>query len=349
MRAWTIFGMLAIAVLCAFGWPTASAQARPEVFVVRDIAVDATAANAAAAQTAALGQGRAAAFQQLVRRIGLPEDVAARGIPAVAGAQLDRLISGVDVSNERRSGVRYLASLSVRFDPSAVRALLRQSGIRFVDTGTPPVLVVARANGGPAGTADRWRAAWRNAGYEQALVPLVAGTDGGGAVPDWAAVESTARQVGATTALFVTARFDASGSVVEVIEIGPRELRRDRGLVNLAPIAGDTDFSRAMPALVREVAERLQTDWKVTALSRSGERGRVQLTARYESLSQWIQMRRALGSSPLASDIRTDAVARDGALLSIRTAGTVEQLREDLEQRGLAVSEEAGGLVARLR
>jgi hypothetical protein len=349
MRAPDWLVLIFSAALCVFAAAPASAQSRSEVFAVNGVAVDATAANAAAAQVAALADGRAKAFDQLVRRLALPEDLAVRGVPRPTAAQLEGLISGVDVANERRSTVRYLADVSVRFDPSRVRTLLRQSNLRFVETRTPAVLTIAQSSGGTPAVSERWRNAWKNSGYRDALVPLVPGPDAPVGQPDWARVETAAVSAGATTALFVTARFAPESTVVEVIEIGPRGLRRDRGLVTIPPIAGDADYSRAINAAVQEISSRLQNDWKVTALSRSGERGRVQLTARYDTLDQWFRIRSFLAASSLASDIRTDAVARDGALLSIRTAGTVEQLREDLEQRGLRLTEENGGLVARLR
>ncbi len=43
-------------------------------------------------------------------------------------------------AEERRSGTRYIGRLTVRFDPSGMRTLLRQQGLTVVDTRTAPVM-----------------------------------------------------------------------------------------------------------------------------------------------------------------------------------------------------------------
>ena len=51
-------------------------------------------------------------------------------------------------------------------------------------------------------------------------------------------------------------------------------------------------------------------------------------------------LRGALARSPLVSDFRTTAVARDGALVSFAFVGDTQRLQGDLLQRGVALSDE---------
>ena len=68
-------------------------------------------------------------FERLVRRLTLPDELAApAACPRPDGAALERLVLSVDVADERRSGTRYIGRLTVRFDPSGVRTLLRGAG-----------------------------------------------------------------------------------------------------------------------------------------------------------------------------------------------------------------------------
>lgn len=75
--------------------------------------------------------------------------------------------------------------------------------------------------------------------------------------------------------------------------------------------------------------------------------GRVDASVRYTSLAEWNTLRGALARSPLVSDFRTKAVAREGALVSFAYAGDENRLRSDLVQRGVSLSQEDGKLTLR--
>ena len=128
--------------MCAFAPGAASAQGRDNVYAVSGVHVDETAANAAAAQQAGFAAAQRAGFERLVRRLTIARRTR-RARRAAAGARDARCAwcSSVDVEEERRSGTRYIGRLTVRFDPSGVRTLLRQFNLTVVDTRTAPVLV----------------------------------------------------------------------------------------------------------------------------------------------------------------------------------------------------------------
>ena len=165
------FAAVFLAALCAFAPGAASAQGRDNVYVVGGVRVDETAANAAAAQQAGFAAAQRAGFERLVRRLTIPDELSTRGVPQVEPATLERLVSSVDVEEERRSGTRYIGRLTVRFDPSGVRTLLRQFNLTVVDTRTSPVLVAPLVIDGTAEeTATAWRDAWANGGFSDELV-----------------------------------------------------------------------------------------------------------------------------------------------------------------------------------
>ena len=86
---------------------------------------DETAANAAAAQEAAFSSAQRRGFERLVRRLTVPDELARQGMPAADNSMLQRLVLSVDVEEERRSSTRYIGRLTVRFDPSQMRAAPR--------------------------------------------------------------------------------------------------------------------------------------------------------------------------------------------------------------------------------
>jgi hypothetical protein len=138
-----VIAALFLAALCALSPSLASAQTRDNVYAVGGIHVDQTAANAAAAQQAGFAAAQQRGFERLVRRLTVPEELVQRGMPVAQGAALDALVLSVDVEEERRSGTRYIGRLTVRFDPTGIRTLLRQQGLTIVDTRTCRLLTAA--------------------------------------------------------------------------------------------------------------------------------------------------------------------------------------------------------------
>jgi len=98
---------LAFALLAGSGMlaGTALAQAQgADIFTVRDVPVDETAATAADARQAALAVGQRRAFRRLMERL-VPEDQQER-IPAVDSTALQYYVQDFSVNNERTSTVR---------------------------------------------------------------------------------------------------------------------------------------------------------------------------------------------------------------------------------------------------
>src|SRR5579863_3739431 len=133
--------LLLLGVLCAFSTPAPAAQSRFDVFTIAAVRVDVTAASASAARDQALIEGERRALQMLVERLTL---AAGRSrLPQPSNAQLNDLVQGFEVANERHSGVRYIAEYTFHFRPDSVRQLLSQAGIAFAETPSKPLVVLA--------------------------------------------------------------------------------------------------------------------------------------------------------------------------------------------------------------
>ena len=63
----------------------------------------------------------------------------------------------------------------------------------------------------------------------------------------------------------------------------------------------------------------------------------------YTSLSEWNKLRGALVRSPLVSDFKINAIARDGAAVTFAYAGDDQRLERDLRQRGVALDTDPTG------
>ncbi len=350
-----------MAVLCAVSPAPASAQGaasagRADIFTVAGIQVDETAANASAAQAQGFASAARIGFERLVRRITSPADQQRLGVPQPDAATLERLALSVDVESERRSATRYLARLTVRFDPAGTRAVLTQAGYpSAIEQRTAPVLIVALGDASVTpDVATAWRAAWSEGGYGQELAPLAlapANAAGG----DWAAIYPFAQAEAASTAIVATLHVQGSTATASLREVSAQGAR-DRPAVS-APIAGNDAASlrTALNALARQVSDSVQNDWKARAGGGSSStqtvsRSRVSASALYASQREWEQIKSALeaAAATVISQIRIEAVARNGALVSFSFTGDRAQLAAELARRGVTLSDSPTGPVLRV-
>jgi hypothetical protein len=357
MKATPLAALAAVflAALCALMPGAASAQSgnpgRDNVYVVAGVQVDETAANAAAAQQAGFAAAQRAGFERLVRRVTVPDELAQRGVPQVEAATLDRLVSSVDVEEERRSGTRYIGRLTVRYDANGVRTLLRQFNLTVVDTRTAPVLVAPLAASGTAEeTAALWRDVWIHGGFGAELVPLTAAPAELQGAPDWRAAQPFAQSAAAASALYATLRVQGSTATAALVEVDGNG-RRDRGEV-MARVNGDDPAAlrAALSSLADQASTRIQNDWKARAATGGAQRGRISATALYSSQAQWERIKDALeaAAQTLISEIRIEAVGRQGALVSFSFVGDRSQLAAELQRRGVSLADTAQGPTLRV-
>lgn len=348
-----ILTMLAasFAAFCAFLVAPASAAGRNDVFAVAGVRADATAANAQAARTAAIASAQRTAFDRLVRRVTLEQDLIRLGAPKPDDMTIDRLVSGIDIADERRSGTRYLANLAVNFDPVLVRDFLRTAGFTTVETRSSPVLVAPQMNAAAPGMADLWRAAFEQGGYSQELVPIATAPATLVGAPDWTQAQPAAAAAGAATALYANARVAGGTVVADLIEVGPNGLNRNRGQVSVPVTIGESGMAPALQKLADAAVARIQADWKASLATGAGARTKVAAVASFASQADWLKIRRALGAAAatIVSDIRIDGVAQEGALLSFSYVGGPEQLAAELGRNGVDVSMDGASIVLRVR
>jgi len=352
-----ILGALLIAMVVA---PAGPAAADDDLFTVRAVAVDATADTARLARDRAIAEGRRAAFQRLVERL-VPAS-RARAVAAPTDAELERMVIGFEVADERTSSVRWLADLTVAFDPAAVRARLRSAGVPFAETRSLPVLVIPLYDTG--GETVLWREPnpWRNAWYELppqgGLVPFVVPygdvsdirdlSPEQAVAGDVAALARIAERYGARDAVVARARPRAGAAVeLSVQRLGPSGT--DRTLVETVTVGDELDPAlRLLPAVERAVA-MVANAWIEDNLIRPGVETRITATVPIDSLQRWLAVREALDRLSLVTRYQVVQLARREALVDIWVNGDAEQFRVAVAQRDLELLPGAGDYVLKQR
>lgn len=343
-------GLITIcAAFCAFFVaPAAAQQGRGDIFTVSGVRVDISAADSAQARTQALAAAQKAGFERLARRITSAEDQARLTIPAPQAQSLDLLVRGIDVEEERRSGARYLGRFAVRFDPNGVRTALQAAGFRVLETRGAAVLVVPQAAMTPAlGAADPWRQAWEQGGFSNELVPVSVAS--AGAATDLGSLREQASAAGAQTILVANARQTGAALVADLVEVDATGAQTNRGQASAAVQGGDAGIPDAYRRLAEAANQRLQTSYKTGLTLQAAQRTRVTVSALYGGMDEWTRVKQGLEAAAQSaiSDIRIEAIGREGALVTFAHAGTADDLAAALQRYNLALTQTSQGLVLR--
>jgi hypothetical protein len=345
---------------------TPAQAADPEVFTVRAVAVDATAGAADQARDEALAAGQMTALNRLMARLILKSDIAK--LPSFGADAVRDLVKDFEVANEKTSAVRYLASLTVRFKPEAVRGLLRQHGVGFAETRSKPLLVlpVFEIIGALSlwDAPNPWRQAWKQVPPSDGLVPLVQAK---GDLKDIAVIgaeqavqgdnqrlAAMTKRYGAADVLIARAGMrypdnpPAEGAQGQWLQIslsrfGTASLEQTRiEAFYLQPgESNDALFVRAAHA----IADQIEENWKRNNRLRFDTGDELTVEVPLRSLAEWLKIKEKLET--VAFIRRSDLIylTPKTAWLRLNFIGDEEQLRLALIQSDLSLQRGATSLM----
>lgn len=305
-----------------------------DVYTIRGIAVDETGSTILEAREKAMAAARISAARQLINKITLATDRNAVGGITIDSATASRFTAAVDVEEEVAGAGRYRGKLAVVLNPQVVRAHLDSLKVPYLDAQAPLALMVPVTSSGNA-------VAWITAFSERSpgtLVPFVTtASTGYSAFSGWNEMSAEANSANARRAILaeLQGRDGAWRVIVSNVTATGTEA------------VGATPAAPTLEAAAAAVTTLLDETWKQSSIVRDGSRTQVDATVRFTSLTEWNTLRGALARSPLVSDFRTTAVAREGALVTFAYAGDETRLRNDLVQRGVTLSRENNQLTLR--
>lgn len=152
-----------------------ASAANPSAYVLGNYPVEARGANAVAAKDKALADGEQAALRALLKRLVVV--TAYNRLSKVKDLKVNDFLEGLSVRSERNSATTYIATLDFSFSKDAVRGLLRQQGIPFVDEQADPITLIpiyleaGEPKPNEAG-AKTWADAWSGLDAEHTLTPF---------------------------------------------------------------------------------------------------------------------------------------------------------------------------------
>ncbi|MGH6950538.1 MAG: hypothetical protein ACREH4_06680, partial [Vitreimonas sp.] len=195
-----------------------------------------------------------------------------------------------------------------------------------------------------------WRETWEQGGFANELAPLTVAPATLQGAPDWNTAAPYAQQAAAASALYATLRVQGSTASAELVEVSGAQ-RRDRGVVTARMTSTEPAAVRAaLTSLAEQASMRLQDEWKARAAVGGAQRGRISASAIYGDQAQWERIKGALeaAAQTLISEIRIEAVGREGALVSFSFVGDEAQLAAELNRRGIRLEQSATGPTLRV-
>ena len=346
IRIWHIFCVIAAAALL-LSQPI-KAQ---DIFTIEGLMLDEQAANAQDARRAALREGRLDAWTKLMERL-VPTSALDR-VPALEARQIEALVRDFGLYDEQASAVRYLATMTVRFDADLVRAELRAARVPFSETRSRPVLVLpllkASAFSAYALWEDPnpWRTVWETSIADQGLVPVLTAL---GDLEDFSTVGPSEALSRPTEAMsFLKLKYGVDRVVTAQVEIEDTfDGQRARVILSLpqadenlhqetALVSGR--FGQSIEELLEQAAARgrqiIEDDWKRQTQLNFDEFGLLTAMVPLAALEDWLYVERRLNTLPMIERVQLQAMTRDRAQVTIYFIGRQEQLNLALAQSDL--------------
>ncbi len=352
VRGRTLWILLLAALMPALGATPARAESA-DLYTVTGVQVQASGARPELARAKAVAAGEAVALGRLLRKLTLAEDHARLPKPdaeAVRGA-----VRNFSVESENQQGDKYTASIAYRFDRDAIRAMLESASIPFLDAPSPPLVLlpVWREEGKPTLWDDPnpWREAWQRHEPEDTLVEFARLRAD---LADLKAISGEEAAAGNRAAINRIADHYKAGLIA--VALATVEKGQRRIAVTLYDVAnGRTSAIGTFPAgtdaagldkAAQQIARAIDAGWKKSAIAVEQNAVVVRIRAPLQGLDHWIRIRQTLSSMPQLRSLTTVSMSPGEALIELRFAGTMAELRRQLEQKGMAITPEpaaAGG------
>lgn len=353
---------LCFAILLAASSGVHARQDTPldQLFTIRDIQIDETAASANRARQVGLLKAEEEAYQKLLRKLTQPDDRAL--LPDLSVAERQALISGIDFVEEQSSSRRYVARLDVRFEPGRVSALLASYSVPHV-LGTGRAILVLHAH--ERGLA---RFLWeRDETVEQARqsVDWVNRIRGyrfaRGEIRERLAISASEVLDFNTVAALNVAGFNSLESVV-MIRSGSVETPGGGKGVRYSYVATDSGVqgegevaiteageTSALQAMYDDILEVIDSAWRERLLVDTGQQGELELVIPSRTLEILTEVEKKLAEVSLVQFYELRRIGVPLSTLYLRYTGREDQLALALRFEGLDMKPYGSQIMLELR
>ncbi len=327
------------------------------MYLVRDIPVDVTDENATIAREKAITGAQERGFYQLLERLTLPSDM--KDLPVLTTEDMLNLVQDYSVANEKTSSVRYIADVSVQFNPEAIQTFFQEYHVPYITSAADKSLIFPVYR--PDASSDvqlwqednPWLQVWQNEVFNSDLVPLVVPI---GDLTDRAVISEDSlsdemnldmtplyRRYQALSALMVEA---AVNKDLHQVKITIRPFQNERSYVGVISFFEplDAPLKTVLKRAGHRVIPMLEKKWREQNAVRFDNPSSLVTIVPIQNLAEWIQIRERLDQIKLIKQYVVKAVRKDQAQIEIFFAGDLGPFLKTVQREGLFLSPASGDL-----
>ncbi len=328
------------------------------IYTIYNVEVDETSRNVTTARDRAIQKGQRAALERLFRRIIRISD--RENLPSFTDQEIQEFISGFEINDERRSSVRYIASLIVHFNRTKINEVLSFYKIPFAETlGTAVSVLPVLEEAGALmlwEKNNKWREAWQQYDVINNLVPIdtpmptlknkmyisaLQAKNG-----DTNSIEAYIRENTLNDLIIATATVRKNTATDELV----LDIQLDRNNPTLEEENTTKRLSVRMPAYdengisnidalylagVDEATDWVDDLWKSKVLVNYDFASKINARGTIGKMEDWVVIQRQLGKVNLVRNVNLKSISINNVDLEIEFAGAPEQLALSLAQQGL--------------
>ena len=276
------------------------------------------------------------------------------------GADASDFVHGIEVVEERRSSVRYIATLNISFDESKIEQLLGQQSIAYVGIAPKPTLII------PLLWQDGTWLLWEE---ENTFTSLWQGERLDNRIMTYQVLEGSLRERASLTPNLLTEgrgkerlqSLAESYQADEVMLVTARLYRNTAGQTEKLVLTTNTlinltegqrveiypRFDESVEELFSKGIEQFlvgqDVAWKARSMTQFGEALELALIVPIMGEGDWAEILQKLNATPVVQEVTIIRMAMPESYLVVRFIGTTDQLALALEQKGLILVESERG------
>ena len=317
-----------------------------DMYAVENIPVDVTADNATQAKEQAVLEAQEKAFQKMLDRLTLASDM--ESLPTLSKEDVLNLVRDFSVSNEKTSPVRYIASVTVQFDPDAIQNFFQEYKVPYITSVAEKQLIIPMIKDEGQETFqvlpenNLWYDAWGEVAKQSDLVPVVLPAGDADDIPfmdekifmDETDITPLLNKYNVKELLILEAIVNRETSSVKV---SVRPFKNEKNI--FMDLAVTEPINAPLNEVLKRAAERtlylLEQRWREKTAVRFDNPTEMSVVIPIQNLNQWIAIRGRLDKVKLIKQYLVKAVRKDKAQIDLFYAGSLADFGESLKKESL--------------
>ncbi len=317
-----------------------------EAIVNSQVEVDVTGKDAADARELGMAKAEVEALTDLLNKLapaGQTQDIMA----TLDARKISKMVKSTEVLDEKVTGNRYHAQLTVSFDGDELSELIAKAGEQAADTSSSVVnsfLIIPVYQEGNNSLlweeSNPWRNVWRGVGLEitsgDVIVPYGDANDSktidikNFAAATYASLVPMTIRYGVSDIVILQAKLVTKPDLV--LSVVKRRISRGKREVNALSYRADPQETRdlLMARAARDIvaglqhkkSEELSTNQTVTR----GERAKVMMLGSISTLDSWTQLRKKLSALPMVDRVEVLAISAKQVDMIVHYRGAADAL-----------------------